>query len=143
MTMKLLVATDGSKNALNAVKYAAQLLARTAEGGSITLISVHDDVALRHARRFVGKEAVNDYLRELAEQDLADARKYLDKAGIPHDMIIRTGHVATEIAAAAERGRFDLLVLGSKGRSAVKDLLIGSVARRVAEISTVPVLLVK
>jgi nucleotide-binding universal stress UspA family protein len=51
--------------------------------------------------------------------------------------------VATEIAAAAERGKFDLLVLGSKGRSAVKDLLIGSIARRVAEISRVPVLLVK
>jgi len=141
--MKLLVATDGSKNALHAVKYAIQLLGRMSEGGSITLISVHDDVALRHARRFVGKDAVADYLRELSEQDLADARKALDKAGVSHDMIIRTGHVATEIVEAAERGKFDLLVMGSKGRSAMKDLLIGSVARRVAEISKVPVLLVR
>jgi nucleotide-binding universal stress UspA family protein len=141
--MKMLVATDGSKNALHAVKYAIQLLGRMSEGGSITLISVHDDVALRHARRFVGKDAVADYLRELSEQDLADARKALDKAGVSHDMIIRTGHVATEIVEAAERGKFDLLVMGSKGRSAMKDLLIGSVARRVAEISKVPVLLVR
>ena len=141
--MKMLVATDGSKNALHAVKYAIQLLGRMSEGGSITLISVHDDVALRHARRFVGKDAVADYLRELSEQDLADARKALDKAGVSHDMIIRTGHVATEIVEAAERGKFDLLVMGSKGRSALKDLLIGSVAKRVAEISKVPVLLVK
>ena len=141
--MKLLVATDGSKNSLRAVKYAAHLLERLSQPGSITLISVHDDVALRHARRFVGKQAVEDYLRELSEQDLADARKLLDKAGVTHDMIIRTGHVASEIADAAERGKFDLLVLGSKGRSALKDLLIGSVAKRVAEISKVPVLLVK
>jgi len=141
--MKMLVATDGSKNSLRAVKYAARLLGRLAEGGSITLISVHDDVALRHARRFVGKQAVEEYLRELSEQDLADARKLLDKAGVAHDMIIRTGHVASEIVDAAERGRFDLLVLGSKGRSALKDLLIGSVAKRVAEISKVPVLLVR
>ncbi|HMN64752.1 MAG: universal stress protein [Burkholderiaceae bacterium] len=141
--MKMLVATDGSKNALHAVKYAIQLLGRMSEGGSITLISVHDDVALRHARRFVGKEAVADYLRELSEQDLADSRKALDKAGVSHDMIIRTGHVATEIVEAAERGKFDLLVMGSKGRSALKDLLIGSVAKRVAEISRVPVLLVR
>jgi nucleotide-binding universal stress UspA family protein len=125
------------------VKYAIQLLGRMSEGGSITLISVHDDVALRHARRFVGKDAVADYLRELSEQDLADARKALDKAGVSHDMIIRTGHVATEIVEAAERGKFDLLVMGSKGRSAMKDLLIGSVAKRVAEISKVPVLLVR
>ncbi|MFO1302020.1 MAG: universal stress protein [Burkholderiaceae bacterium] len=141
--MKMLVATDGSKNALHAVKYAIRLLGRMPEGGSITLISVHDDVALRHARRFVGKDAVADYLRELSEQDLADARKTLDKAGVSHDMIIRTGHVATEIVEAAERGKFDLLVMGSKGRSALKDLLIGSVAKRVAEISRVPVLLVR
>lgn len=141
--MKLLVATDGSKNSLRAVKYAVQLLERMSQAGSITLISVHDDVALRHARRFVGKQAVEDYLRELSEQDLADARKLLDKAGITHDMIIRTGHVASEIADAAERGKFDLLVLGSKGRSALTDLLIGSVAKRVAEMSKVPVLLVK
>jgi len=91
----------------------------------------------------VGKEAVADYLRELSEQDLADSRKALDKAGVSHDMIIRTGHVATEIVEAAERGKFDLLVMGSKGRSALKDLLIGSVAKRVAEISRVPVLLVR
>lgn len=141
--MKLLVATDGSKNSLRAVKYAIQLLERMSQAGSITLISVHDDVALRHARRFVGKEAVADYLRELSEQDLADSRKALDKAGVSHDMIIRTGHVATEIVEAAERGKFDLLVMGSKGRSALKDLLIGSVAKRVAEISRVPVLLVR
>ena len=141
--MKMLVATDGSKNALHAVKYAIQLLGRMSEGGSITLISVHDDVALRHARRFGGKDAVADYLRELSEQDLADSRKALDKAGVSHDMIIRTGHVATEIVEAAERGKFDLLVMGSKGRSALKDLLIGSVAKRVAEISRVPVLLVR
>ena len=141
--MKLLVATDGSKNSLRAVKYAIQLLERMSQAGSITLISVHDDVALRHARRFVGKQAVDDYLRELSEQDLADSRKLLDKAGITHDMIIRTGHVASEITDAAERGKFELLVLGSKGRSALTDLLIGSVARRVAEMSKVPVLLVK
>ena len=141
--MKLLVATDGSKNALRAVKYAAQLLGKLGGAGSITLISVHDDVALRHARRFVGKQAVEDYLRELSEQDLVEARKALDEAGIVHDMIIRTGHVATEIAEAAARGKFDLLVLGSKGRTALKDLLIGSVAKRVAELSTIPVLLVK
>ncbi len=141
--MKLLVATDGSKNSLRAVKYAARLLGQLSDGGSITLISVHDDVALRHARRFVGKQAVEEYLRELSEQDLADARRLLDKAGVTHDMIIRTGHVASEIVDAAERGKFDLLVLGSKGRSALKDLLIGSVAKRVAEISKVPVLLVK
>ena len=110
---------------------------------TVTLISVHDDTALRHAERFVGRKAVNDYLRDLSDQDLASSRKLLDKAGVRHDMVIRTGHIAAEIAAAASEGGFDLLVLGSKGRSSLKDLLIGSVAQRVSELSKVPVLLVK
>ena len=141
--MKLLVACDGSKPSLRAVRYAIDLLGQLSKGGRITLISVHDDIALGHVSRFVGKEAIQDYLREISETDLAAARKALDKAGTRHDMIIRTGHVADEIANTATRGKFDMIVLGSKGRSAIRDLLIGSIAKRVSEIATVPVLLVK
>ncbi|MCC7059412.1 MAG: universal stress protein [Burkholderiaceae bacterium] len=141
--MKLMVATDGSKNSLRAVKYALRLLEAMGGAGSLALISVHDDTALRHARRFVGKQAVADYLRELSQADLAEAQKLLEKAGVAHEAITLTGQVAVEIANAAEKGKFDMLILGSKGRSGIKDLLIGSVARRVAEISKVPVLLVK
>jgi nucleotide-binding universal stress UspA family protein len=141
--MKILLATDGSKNALRAVRHAVKLVAELKSPSTVTLISVHDDTALRHAERFVGRKAVNDYLRDLSDQDLAAARKILDKAGVRHDMVIRTGHVAAEIAAAATEGGFDLLVLGGKGRSGLKDLLMGSVAQRVTELSKVPVLLVK
>ena len=141
--MKILLATDGSKHALRAGRHAAKLVAELKSPSTVTLISVHDGTALRHAERFVGRKAVNDYLRDLSDQDLAASRKLLDKAGVRHDMVIRTGHIAAEIAAAASEGGFDLLVLGSKGRSSLKDLLIGSVAQRVSELSKVPVLLVK
>jgi len=141
--MKILVATDGSKNALRAVRFAAKLDQSLKERGTVTLISVHDDTGLRHAQRFVGKKAVGEYLRELSENDLAPARAVLDKAGTRHDMVIRIGHVAHEIAAAGREGHFDLIVLGSKGRSALKDLVIGSVAMRVSAVATTPVVLVK
>lgn len=140
--MKILIATDGSKNALRAVKHMLKLAPQCAKPLAVTLVSVHDDVALRHASRFVGKDAVDDYLRELSEKDLAEARKVLDKAGIHHDMVIRTGHVATEIATLGAQGKFDMIVLGQKGRSSITDLLVGSVAKRVIELSKVPVLLV-
>jgi nucleotide-binding universal stress UspA family protein len=140
--MKILLATDGSETSLRAARYVIGLIERLAEPGMVTLISVHDDTALRHARRFVGKEAIDGYLRDLSEKDLAQTRETLNAAAVRHDHIIRTGHVAAEIASAAEEGGFDLLVLGSKGRSAFRDLLIGSVARRIIEVSKVPVLLV-
>ena len=142
--MKILVATDGSKSALHAVKYAAKLLRSLASASnSITLISVHDDVGLRHAMAFVGKAAAADYLRELSEKELKPARKLLDAEGIKHDMVVRTGHVAREIVDCAKAGRFDMIVLGAKGRNGLVDLLLGSVAQRVLAMAGCPVLLVK
>ena len=141
--MKILLATDGSKNSMRAVKYAIRLAEAFATPGTVTLISVHDDTALRHAQRFVGKKAVEEYLRDLSDKDLAEARRILDKSGVKHDMVIRYGHVAQEIAEAGSSGKFDMIVMGSKGRTAIKDLLVGSVAQRVVELAKVPVLLVK
>ena len=141
--MKLLVAIDGSENSLRAARFAASLLEQFRNPGAITLISVHDDVALRNARRFVGKQVVDEYLRDLSEQDLAGARQLLDELQIPHDHIVRIGGIADEVSLAADPDQFAMVVLGSKGRTGLRDLLIGSVARRVSEISRIPVLLVK
>ncbi|MBA4178113.1 MAG: universal stress protein [Leptothrix sp. (in: Bacteria)] len=142
--MKILVATDGSKPALNAAKYAAKLVAQLSPGKhSITLLSVHDDAALVHAKSFVGSQAVADYLRDLSEKEVRPAQRLLDKAGIRHDMELRTGHVSREIVDCAKSGRFDLIVMGAKGRAAIADLLLGSVAQRVLATAETPVLLVK
>jgi nucleotide-binding universal stress UspA family protein len=142
--MKILAATDGSKHALRAVKYAAALLANNKDKtNSITLMSVHDDAGLRHAQSFVGKAAITDYLREESDKDLKSAMKVLNDAGIKHDQIIVVGKPAAEIVAAAKKGKYDLVVMGSKGRNAVSDLLLGSVAQRVLSLSKQSVLLVK
>lgn len=142
--MKILVATDGSKNALRAVKNAADLINSSADKTkSITLISVHDDAGLRHAKAFVGKEAVADYLRELSEKELKPAMKVLDAQGIKHDMVMLIGNVSQEIVEHAQKGKYDMIVLGSKGRSALADMLLGSVAQRVLTQAKQPVMLVK
>ena len=142
--MKILVATDGSTTALHAVKYAVELVKLLSSApNSITLISVHDDAGLNHAKAFVGSEVVADYLRELSEKELKPARELLDSAGVRHDMEVRTGHVAQEIVDCAKAGKFDLIALGAKGRSAIADLLLGSVAQRVLATAEMPVLLVK
>jgi len=137
--MKILVPTDGSACALRAVKYATTLRPKL----SVTLISVHDDVGLKHLKKFMPKGTVSDYLREQSDKELKTARAVLNKAGVPHDIIIKTGHVADEIAKAAKGGKYDLIVMGAKGRSILSDLLVGSVAQRVLEISKVPLTFIK
>ena len=109
----------------------------------VTLISVHDDAGLRYARRFVGKEEVDDYLREQCEKDLVAARKFLDGKGVRHDIVLRIGHVAQEIVDCAVRGKYGLVVLGAKGRGTMADVLVGSVSQRVLASCKVPVLLVR
>ena len=123
--MKILVASDGSKNALRAVKYAADLLKNTLDKTkSITLISVHDDAGLRHAKAFVGKEAVADYLRELSEKELKPAMKVLNDQGIKHDMVMLVGNASQEIVAQGQKGKYDMIVLGSNIGSGLSTLLL-------------------
>ena len=141
--MKFLVAMDGSKNALSAAKQAATLAASLKGKSHLTIISVHDDTALKHFKKYVPKDAVSDYLRGLSEKDMASAQKLFNKMGVTHDMVIRYGHPAEEIKAVSESGKFDLIVMGAKGRSSIKDLVMGSVAHKVLAIAKVPVLLVK
>ncbi len=140
--MKILVPVDGSKSALNAVKYAAKLSANMRSADTVTLITVHDDQGFRHAKQFVGKEKVDDYLRELSDKELKNALAVLKKAGVKYTTIIQTGHVAAVISNAANKG-YDMVIMGTKGRSALADLLIGSVAQRVVASCKKPVVLVK
>jgi len=141
--MKILVAVDGSPSSLRATEFAAQLAAALRSKSKVTLVSVHDDTAFKHIKKFTPKGTLADYLRELSDRDLSEARKLLDKAEVAHDMIIKTGHVAEEIMQAAKVGKFDLIVLGAKGRSSFGDLLLGSVSQRVASASKLPVTLIK
>lgn len=141
--MKILVATDGSETSLSAVQYAAKLTSSMSSNDQITLVSVHDDTALRHAAQFVGQSEVEDYLRDMSEKELAPACKALDSLGVQYDEAIVTGHVSEEIVKLADTGGYDMIVMGSKGRSGFADLLIGSVAQRVLATARQPVLLVK
>ena len=140
--MKILVAVDGSKSSLNAVKYAVKLASNLRSEDRITLINVHDDQGLRHAQQFVGKEGIADYLRDVSDKELKPALAVLVKAGVKHDCIIQTGHVAEVISQVADK-KFDLVVMGAKGRSGLIDMLVGSVAQRVMATCKKPVLLVK
>jgi nucleotide-binding universal stress UspA family protein len=141
--MKLLVATDGSKASEGAVKYAAKLFTSIGKESHITLITVQDDSSLRLFKKYTQKGSVEDYLREGADKNLEWAVKYLNKTKLPHDMAIRYGHPSEQIIKEAQAGKFDMIIMGTKGRSSWADTVIGSVAQRVVGTSKTPVLLVK
>ena len=141
--MKILLPVDGSKSSLNAAKYVVKLAKDLRSKCTVTLISVHDDIGLGHVKQFVANSVIDDYLREVSEKELKGSQKALDAAGIKHSMVIKRGNIANEIIAVANKEKFDLIVMGSKGRSGIMDAIMGSVAQRVSGTAKQPVLLIK
>lgn len=107
---------------------------------SVVLIHVADGWAARNQEGLA--------LRESAEMrdDLGyiEARRdQLEAAGISAEAVLAGGDPGTEIAAAAERERCDLVAMSTHGHKGVQDLLRGSVANEVRHRTTVPVLMVR
>ena len=141
--MKILIPIDGSKPSLNAVKYVVGFVKNLRSKCAVTLLSVHDDAGLNHVRSFVPKDQIDDYLRDLSEKQLKSAQKILNDADVVHSTVIAQGHVPEEIVALARKEKFDLIVMGTKGRGGLMDALVGSVAQRVVGAAKQPVLLIK
>lgn len=141
--MRFLVAVDGSDNSLRALERAIDLARHLKDPSQICLFNAHDDLPLRGASQFVGSQTVDDYLRELSQTELAPAIERARNSQVAFEIKTGRGQPAQAIGEEAARGGYDLVFLGSKGRSAIGDLLIGSVAQRVAEHCDVPVVLVK
>ncbi|MEM3789229.1 MAG: universal stress protein, partial [Candidatus Bathyarchaeia archaeon] len=57
--------------------------------------------------------------------------------------VLREGHVVQEIVRAAEEGKFDLIVMGARGISRIKELILGSVSDGVIRHAPCPVLVTK
>lgn len=140
--MKALIAIDGSENALRALMKFLELTKLFSDLPSITLINVRDDTPLRGAKRAAGYDTVVEYLNGLGAADLMQARAQLDEWKVPHNVIMAVGEVASTIARNAEENGFDLIVMGSKGRTNFGNLLMGSVATKVLAATEKPVLLV-
>lgn len=79
----------------------------------------------------------------MSEKELKGAQKVLDTAGVKLSMVIKRGNIASEIIALANKEKFGLIVMGSKGRSGIVDTLMGSIARRVSNRAKQAVLLIK
>jgi nucleotide-binding universal stress UspA family protein len=137
--MKILVAVDGSPTSLKAVQHAAQLFGHELQ---LTLINVHPDEHLKRFSATVGKDAVEGYLGDLHTADLKESKAWLDANKIRYDVMLGRGAPAQTVAESGAEGKFDLVVIGAKGRASVADLVLGSMVTRLISISKVPVLVV-
>ena len=142
--MKILLAVDGSKPSLEAAKLLVEHADWYREKPEVELLTVHLPVPrLGNMGAAVSKAQIERYYREEGEQNLAAAKKLLDRAGVSYSARVLVGPIAETIAKHAKSSRCDLIMIGTRGRTAIADALIGSTASKVLHISDVPVLLAK
>ncbi len=135
---KILVPLDGSKNSFRGLDTAIYLARQS--GATLTGMFVlprNPDKKLRRLQN-PEKEAL-----KIADKMMERAKKRSAQNGIVFNKKIDFGDPAFMIVKFAKSLNYDIIVIGSRGQSGIKDLFLGSVSNYVLHKSTSPVIIVK
>jgi len=139
MFKKILLATDGSSHAEEALKYARDLALRD----NAQVIVVH---ATPPVPAYMGEPWRQQFISHNVaegEQVVEAAVEKLRKAGVDVIVEVLEGPPADAVLRVADVRQCDLIVMGSRGRGELSSLLLGSVSHRVLSHAHVPVLVVR
>lgn len=146
---KVLVPCDGSESALRAVRHAVIEAESAVKPPEVELVHVLEPQAgakladERSLSTVFGRGPVASPLPPAAKQALQPAIDMLDRAGIRYGLHCPYGDPAPEIVAHARHAGCDAVIMGTRGRGQLANLVLGSVASRVVHLADIPVTLVK
>src|SRR5262245_51181577 len=134
----IVVAYDGSDPARRALERAAEL---AGNGATLTVVSA---VSVQHASG-IGRTAgpVDPEEREERNEDLVEAGKLLSEHGMTADLVETVGDPPDAISDMARELGADLVAVGTRGRSAGKRIVLGSVSTSVLHHAHCDVLVVR
>jgi len=137
---RILVAVDGSDSALRAARMAADVAIRF--GARLTLAYVVPRLLLPPDVYGLTVAEVEREQRAHADELIHDALAKLGESGVDVETNVLNGPPAESLAEAAAAPDVDLVVVGSRGKGAVKRMLLGSVSDRLVHICPKPILVV-
>lgn len=140
---KILLAVDGSSAAKRSVDYALKLSSTL--GAKLSAIHVID---VPHVMRSMNPALAAMYTARVEKQSskwLDDVEQRSKKLGISltREIIVGRGSVSDGIIEFARKSRPDMIIMGTRGRTATRKLLLGSVAFAVSALAPCPVVLVR
>jgi len=145
MFARIVVGTDGSDTAMQAVREATELAKQT--GASLDVVSAFEPVPssrLREERLEAPADiehAVNPH--EDVEAILREAAGSVEQLGVEVRTFARQGEPADAILDVAEEQGAELIVVGNKGMTGAKRFLLGSVPNKVSHHAPCSVLIVR
>lgn len=140
--MKILIAVDGSPFTKRMLAYLSAHDEFPGRNHEYTVMTAVPPVPAR-AAAVLDRKTLADYYEDEAEKVLKPIRTFLAKQGIDATFTFKTGVVSDTIVGMAEKGKFDLLVMGSHGHGTLTNLVLGSTATKVLAHCKVPVLLIR
>jgi nucleotide-binding universal stress UspA family protein len=140
--VKILLATDGSNHARKAVDYVIKHSAMLGKEPDLTLVHVQARLPNRAAAA-LSRAAVDRYYQDQSERALAPARRMLRAKAIAFKEAKLFGEAGETIASLAIRGKFSLIVMGSRGMGGFGSIVLGSVAHKVLASCKVPALIIR
>lgn len=140
--MKILIAADGSSYSKRMLAYLAAHDEWLGAHHDYTVLTVVAGIPSR-ASAVLDKAILKAYFDEEAERVLKPIRAFFERQGIRASYVSKVGHAPDVIAAQAERGAFDLLMMGSHGHGNLTGLVLGSVTTKVIAHCRTPLLLVR
>jgi nucleotide-binding universal stress UspA family protein len=136
---RFLVPVDGSAFATAATRYAVQLARRLS--GEILLLHCHKPFPITLGEPYF-QQAITKIV-EKSEALLTPYRDLLQGSELPHEVRILEGPAAEKIVSVAKTEKCEMIIMGCRGRSDLKGLLLGSVTHRVLHSSPCPVLVIR
>lgn len=155
MFRKILVPVDGSENSKKALAHAvglarefeSEIILIHAYSGAVPLIAPATDALTLPTVPSPTAATVATKLREdaqkMGEKILADAQLTVKENGISAKAVLREGDAVGKIVAVAESEEIDLIVIGHRGMSRFKEILLGSVSEGVVHKAPCAVMIVK
>ena len=145
--MKILVCTDGSELSMKGARRAAKI-STLMEGIEIEVVYVHQTL---HIPASVGSSyssvpiphSIESQMKAHGQSILQRTSNLLKEFGANFTTHILVGHPASTIVDYADTGKFDLVIIGSKGMTGLQRVFMGSVSTAVVQQVHCDVLVVK
>ena len=139
MYKRILLAVDGSENAIRATEEAVKIASLIPECKIEILYVAEFAKSKNEVLHSQGKEEL-EYSRR---QKLSSVVEKIESKNITYEVKILHGYPGPTIIDYANNEKIDLVVLGSRGLNSLQKMMLGSVSHKVVKRVNCPVLIVK
>ena len=145
MYNNILVATDLSPRACNALKHAVKLAHLF--NSKITLINVHEEFMDKKelVMSRVSVENIQESYKQTSLKAKNEINHLLDSVNggdVQKEIILREGKASEEILEFSSILKPDLIIMGSNGKDSISDYILGTTTSKIVDKSLFPVLVI-